>query len=40
MLNEVGFMPKEQFSGFGFNENVRLMGDYSSRLFIVNKIDE
>lgn len=40
MLNEVGFMPKEQFSGCGFNENVRLMGDYSSRLFIIDKIDE
>ena len=37
MLNEIGFMPKEQFSGCGFNENVRLMGDYSSRLFIIEK---
>lgn len=40
MLNEVGFMPKEQFSGCGFNENIRLMGDYSSRLFVIDKINE
>ncbi|MBE6055263.1 MAG: alpha-galactosidase [Clostridium sartagoforme] len=40
MLNEVGFMPKEQFSGCGVNENVRLMGDYSSRLFLIRKVHE
>ena len=40
MLNEVGFMPKEQFSGCGFNENVRLMGDYSSRIFTIEKLNK
>ena len=36
LLNEAGFMPKEQFSGCGFNENIRIMGDYSSRIYSIS----
>ena len=35
MLNEGGFKPKEQFSGCGYNENIRVMGDFSSRIYII-----
>ncbi len=35
MLNEAGFKPKEQFSGCGYNEDIRVMGDFSSRIYIV-----
>ena len=35
MLNEAGFKPKEQFSGCGYNEDIRVMGDFSSRVYII-----
>lgn len=37
-LNCFGFLPKHQFAGSDINENVRLTTDFSSRLYLINKV--
>ncbi|MDD4184134.1 MAG: alpha-galactosidase, partial [Candidatus Izemoplasmatales bacterium] len=32
--NQNGFIPKQNFIGTGYNEHVRLMGDFGSRLYV------
>jgi alpha-galactosidase len=38
-LNYFGFIPKHQFTGSEVNDNVRLTTDFSSRLYLINKVD-
>ena len=35
-----GIKLKQQFTGVGYNENTRIMGDFSSRIYIINEILE
>lgn len=37
MLAEPGIKIKQEFTGVGYNEDTRVMGDFSSRLYIVKK---
>ena len=34
-----GFIPKQRFIGTGYNENIRLMGDFGSRLYLIEEIE-
>jgi alpha-galactosidase len=38
-LNNFGFIPKQLFTGTGYNENVKLNEDFSSRIYIIAKAD-
>jgi alpha-galactosidase len=38
MLAAYGFRPKQQFTGTGFNEKVRIMEDFGSRLYYLKRI--
>jgi alpha-galactosidase len=33
-----GFIPKQRFIGTGYNESIRLMGDFGSRLYYIEEI--
>ncbi len=35
-----GFIPKQNFIGSGFDENVRLMGDFGSRMYYFKAVEE
>ncbi len=37
-LMYAGFRPYNQFTGTGFNERVRIMGDFSSRLYLIRRL--
>lgn len=40
LLNNAGIKIKQQFTGIGYNQDVRLMGDFGSRLYYFKAIDE
>jgi alpha-galactosidase len=40
MLSANGFVPKQNFIGSGYNESVRLMGDFGSRIYYISKLKE
>ena len=29
----------QEWTGSGYDENIRLMGDFSSRLYVISKVD-
>ncbi|MBU1144693.1 MAG: alpha-galactosidase [Firmicutes bacterium] len=35
-LNHFGFVPKQKFIGSGYNQSVRLMGDFGSRIYYIS----
>ncbi|MDD3126167.1 MAG: hypothetical protein PHT27_00960 [Candidatus Izemoplasmatales bacterium] len=37
VLNHNGFIPKQRFIGSGYTENVRLMGDFGSRVYYIKQ---
>ena len=39
-LKEAGIRLSSQFLGTGFNDKVRVLGDFGSRIYFVNKIQE
>lgn len=39
-LNQFGFVPKQNFIGSGYNESIRLMGDFGSRIYYIKAIEE
>ena len=39
LLNYAGFRPKEQFCGGSLGPNVRVLGDFGSRLYKIEKVD-
>lgn len=40
LLNYAGIKIKQQFSGIGYNQDVRLMGDFGSRLYYFKAVDD
>ncbi|MDT8336265.1 MAG: alpha-galactosidase [Candidatus Izemoplasmatales bacterium] len=38
-LIENGFIPKQKFIGTGYNDKIRLMGDFGSRLYYINEVE-
>jgi alpha-galactosidase len=38
-LMSAGFRPYNQFNGTGYNERVRIMGDVSSRVYLITRLD-
>jgi alpha-galactosidase len=40
LLMNAGIRLKQQYMGTGFNDNVRVLGDFGSRLYIINEIKE
>lgn len=40
LLNQYGIKLIQQFSGTGYNENIRILGDYGSRLYIITAIPQ
>jgi len=39
LLNAYGIKLLQQFSGTGYNEKIRLMSDYGSRIYLIEKLD-
>jgi len=39
-LMYAGFRPKAQFNGMGYNEQIRFIGDFGSRLYYIRKVDK
>lgn len=40
VLVNKGFIPKQPYLGTGYNENIRLMGDFGSRLYYIREVNE
>ncbi len=40
LLNNAGIKIKQQFSGIGYNDNVRIMGDFGSRLYYFKAVND
>ena len=34
-----GFIPKQKYIGTGYNDNIRLMGDFGSRLYYISEVE-
>ena len=39
ILASRGFIPKQKFIGTGYNDNIRLMGDFGSRLYYISEVE-
>ena len=39
VLNALGFIPKQRFIGSGYNADIRLMGDFGSRIYHVKALE-
>jgi alpha-galactosidase len=39
VLVSKGFIPKQPYLGTGYNENIRLMGDFGSRLYYICEVN-
>lgn len=39
-LMYAGFKPKSQFIGTGYNDNIRFVGDFGSRLYFIKSVEE
>lgn len=39
-LMKCGFFPKHQFTGTGYNKDVRIMGDFGSRIYKISAKEE
>jgi alpha-galactosidase len=39
VLNNQGFIPKTKYIGTGYNEDIRLMGDFGSRLYYISEVE-
>jgi alpha-galactosidase len=39
VLVENGFIPKQKFIGTGYNDKIRLMGDFGSRLYYISEVE-
>jgi alpha-galactosidase len=35
-----GFIPKQRYIGTGYNDNIRLMGDFGSRIYYIKEITD
>jgi len=40
ILTTFGFVPKQNFIGTGYNSDIRLMGDFGSRIYHINRKEE
>jgi alpha-galactosidase len=40
LLSGYGFVPKQKFIGTGYNDQIRLMGDFGSRIYHIRKTEK
>jgi len=39
-LAKYGFIPKQKYIGTGYNDSIRLMGDFGSRLYYISEVED